>query len=198
MTFNGDLPPPPPPPPPPGFIPYSSGGDSERVVGVILLRKPKSLGRYDSFTGVVTNLRLIFAQMTGEMVKEAIQQAREQAKAEGKGFWGQWEEQLKASFGYTQRYLNMAPNAILSETPGNWAVNNDTIHEVKLNLKHINRGQGQHELHEFELEVSSMQGKFEFRMDERNEYVDLLKQVCGEKVKMPFGYFSAKGVRFRL
>jgi hypothetical protein len=194
MSFNRDLPP---PPPPPGYSPYFSGGTGESVVGVMLLRKPKSLGRYDSFTGVVTNQRFIFAQMTGEMVKAAVQQARDQAKAEGRGFWGQWEEQLKASFSYTQRYLNMDPSAILSETPGNFEIENGAINEVKLHLKNINRGQNQANVHEFELEIKSSRGNPQFRMDERNEYVDLLKQVYGEKVKMPFGYFSAKGVRFR-
>jgi hypothetical protein len=49
----------------------------------------KSLGRWDTFTGVVNSQRLIFAQMTNEMIKAAAQQSRDQAKAEGKGFWGQ-------------------------------------------------------------------------------------------------------------
>jgi hypothetical protein len=163
----------------------------------MLLRKPKSLGRYDTFTAVVTEQRMIFAQMTSDMLKNAIQAARDQAKAEGKGFWGQWEEQLRASFSYSQRYLSMDPAAALSETPGNFACNNDAIREIKLNLKSINRGQETH-LHEFEIEIASVSGRYEFRMDERDEYVSLLKMVYGEKVKMPFGYFSSHGVRLKL
>lgn len=169
----------------------------EKALGVILLRKPKSLGRYDTFTAVVTGARMIFAQMTSEMLKDSIQAARDQAKAEGKGFWGQWEEQLRASFSYSQRYLSMDPAAALSETPGNFAVNNDAIREIKLNLKNINRGQ-QTQLHEFEIEISSVSGRYEFRMDERDDYVNLLKMVYGEKVKMPFGYFSSHGVKLKL
>jgi hypothetical protein len=167
-------------------------------LGAILLRKPKSLGTSDSFTVVVTNERIIFAQMTSEMVKQAIQQARSQAKAEGKGFWGQWSEQLKASFGYTQRYLTMDPSEALSETPGNFMISNNAIHEIKLHLKNINKGQNQAQLHEFELEIDSTSGKHKFRMEERDEYVNLLKQVYGEKLKMPFGYFSSHGVKFRI
>jgi hypothetical protein len=207
---------PPPPPPPPSAPPSNptpsypapqainpgspppaiSTGDS--VMGALLLRKPKSLGTYDSFTGVVTNSRIIFAQMTSGMVKQAIQQARSQAKAEGKGFWGQWSEQLKASFGYTQRYLNMDPSVALSETPGNFMVSNNAISEIKLHLKNINKGQTQAQLHEFELEIKSASGKYKFRMEERDDYVRLLKQVYGEKLKMPFGYFSSHGVKFTL
>jgi hypothetical protein len=191
--------PPPPPPPPfenPAKMPVPAPAreiGSEGVLGAMLLRKPKSLGRYDSFTGVVTTHRMIFAQMTGEMLKDAAKAAREQAKAEGKGFWGQWSDQLKASFAYSQKYLTMAPSAILSETQGNFAVNNDTIHEIKMKLKHTR--QGNMNLHEFEMEIASGSGKFEFRMDEKDEYVKLLKQAYGEKVKMPLGYFSSHGVK---
>jgi len=162
---------------------------SERVIGVMVLRRPKSLGRYDSYTGVVTNQRMIFAQMTGDMVKQAIQQARDQAKAEGKGFFGQWQEQLRASFGYAQRYLTMPPDATVSENPGNYAVDNSAVREVKIKHKEIRSG-GDVQSREFEMEVHSASGKFEFKMDERNEYVELLKKVYGDRVKMPFGYFS--------
>ncbi|MCW4009092.1 MAG: zinc ribbon domain-containing protein [Candidatus Bathyarchaeota archaeon] len=166
----------------------AQAADSEPVLGVLLLRKPKSFGRYDTFTGVVTAQRLIFAQMTNDMLKDAIQQARDQAKAEGKGFWGQWGDQMKASFGYTQRYLSMAPSAALAETAGNFDVKHGAVREVKLKLKDVN--QGNMESHEFELEIQSAAGKFGFRMDENKDCVQLLKQVYGERVKMPRGYFG--------
>jgi hypothetical protein len=92
----------------------SSGG--EQIVGVIVLRKPKSLGRYDAYTGVVTNERFIFAQLTSQMITDAATQAKNQAKAEGKGFFGQWGDQLKATTSYTQRYLSMNPDAILRDS----------------------------------------------------------------------------------
>ena len=68
-------------------MPQQSG---EATVGVIVFRKMKSLGRYDSYAGVVTTERMIFAQLTADMLNQAAQQARDQAKAEGKGFFGQW------------------------------------------------------------------------------------------------------------
>ncbi|MCL4429910.1 MAG: zinc ribbon domain-containing protein [Chloroflexi bacterium] len=158
----------------------------EATVGVILFRKPKSLGRWDPYTGVVTNQRLIFAQMTSEMLKAAVQQSREQAKAQGKGFFGQWSDQLKATWGYSQKYLTMSPEAILSETPGNFALYNNTISEVKVKLK----GNGEGEIRYLEVEIHSTVGKFEFHMDENSDFTDLLKRVYGDRVRMPFGYFS--------
>lgn len=167
---------------------------SEQIIGAIVLRKPKSFGRYDTFTGVMTDQRFIVAQMTGDMVKNAAIQAKEQAKAEGKGFWGQWSDQLKASYGYTKRYLAMQPEAIIAETPGNFAINNNTIREIKLKIKHLD-AEGTRK--EWEVEIHSTAGKYEYRMDENSQLVDLLKKAYPERVKMPFGYFS-KTINIRL
>jgi hypothetical protein len=195
-----------PPPPPPAVIPPpqvqapqvqapqvpqaaapAQPTGNEITIGAIPLRKSKSLGRYDAFTGVLTSRRIIIASMTNDMMKDAIQQARDQAKAQGKGFWGQWSDQLKAGVGHTRNYLTMDPSAILSETPGNFGISNDIIAEVKLELKYI--GPQDTERREFEVKIKSTYGKYEFRMDEDNYYVSLLKQVYGDRVKMPFGYF---------
>lgn len=45
-------------------------------------------------------------------------------------------------------------------------------------------------MREFTVEIHSTVGKYEYNMDENSDYVELLKQVYGERVKMPFGYFS--------
>ncbi|MCW3998864.1 MAG: zinc-ribbon domain-containing protein [Candidatus Bathyarchaeota archaeon] len=209
------VPPPPPPPPPPAAptpapaapampssvapaampsqpsapapqrLPQASG---EETYGVILLRRMKSLGRYDSYAGVVTSQRLIFAQITSQMVTDAAQQARDQAKADGKGFFGQWANQLKNTFGFTGRYLTMPPDAILSETPGNFALDNNSINEIKVHLK--GGGYEQNQRDEFEAEIRSSMGKYVFRMDKNSGHTDLLKRAYGDRVKMPFGYIS--------
>jgi hypothetical protein len=140
---------------------------------------------------------LIFAQVTSQMITDATTQARAQAKADGKGFWGQWGDQLRSSFGYSRRYFDTDPSAALAETPGNFAVDNYGINEVKLKLKNISRGQDV-DLQEFEIEIASAHGKYEFRMDENDACVNLLKQIYGQKVKMPFGYLSSGGVKMKL
>jgi hypothetical protein len=202
------LPPPPPPPPPPeaaapilvqsapqvvapvNVQPAGQAG-SERIIGALLLRQPKSLGRFDSYAGVITTNRMIIALITNQMITQSVQAARDQAKAEGKGFWGQWADQLKTSFGYTQRFLSMQPAAILAETPGNYAIDNNAISEIKIHLKELHRGNDSaiHQ-HEFEIHVHSAVGNVKYKMDENSNYIDLLKSVYGDRVKMPFGNFS--------
>jgi hypothetical protein len=172
-----------------------NGVNSEPVLCVLVLRQPKSLGRYDTFSGILTNHRLIFAQMTGDMTKDAVKQAREQAKTEGKGFFGQWADQLKASASYAQRYYSMDASAALAETQGNFALQNSSINEIKLKLKDNGN---QANAREFEVEIKSSSGKYKFRMDENGDYVKMLKQVYGDRVKTPFGYFSTGGLSFRI
>jgi hypothetical protein len=177
----------------PQSIPTAQTQTGEATFGVILFRHNKSLGRYDSYAGVLTTQRLIFAQLTADMINQAAQQARDQAKAQGKSFLGAWGDQLKATFGYIKKYQNIPPDAIIAETPGNFAIYNSAITEVKVHLK------GQHENdgpREFEAEIKSTSGTFKYRMNEDRDNTDLLKRVYGERVKMPFGYLGAVNIKF--
>jgi hypothetical protein len=185
---------PPPPMQPPTYqppqtqptSPISSYGP-EPVVGVMIFRKPKSLGRYDSYTAALTNQRLIIARLTDQMIVEAANQAREHAKAEGKGFFGQWGDQLKSTFGYARKYLTMTPEAILAETPGNFGIYNKMINQINIKTK-FNRNQNTLDM--LRVEINSTAGKFEYEIQEDSDYIKLLKQVYGDRVKTPFGYFS--------
>jgi hypothetical protein len=159
---------------------------SEPTYGVILFRRMKSLGRWDTYTGVLTSQRLVFAQMPSEMIKTAAQQSRDQAKAEGKGFFGQWGDQLKATGGYSQKYLTIPPQAVLAETPGNFELYNSTISEIKVKVDLGQDGRTR----DLKVEIHSTAGKYEFIMNENSDATNLLKQVYGDRVKMPFGSFN--------
>jgi hypothetical protein len=165
----------------------------ETVLGAIVVRKPKSMGRWDTYTGVITSQRLIIAQMTSKMITDAAKQSRDQAKAEGKGFFGQWADQLRATWNYSQRYLSMQPQSILNETPGNFAIDNTTISSIKVHLKGAHHEQNQRR--EFELKFHTTQGTFEYHMDENSDFINALKSVYGQRVEMPFGYFGGINIK---
>jgi len=78
----------------------------------------------ESFNIVVTNQRMIFAQMTPQMIKD------EAAKNRGGGVGGFFKAMTS---GYTlwQRYLQMPPDMALQETPGNFVVYLNQIRKVK-------------------------------------------------------------------
>ncbi len=203
---------PPPPPPPPDYVGAeqvgavqpqptypSASGDMEQAVGYMAAKKMKSMGlSYDSYTIVLTTRRMIFAQMTSQMLTQNANNAREQAKSEGKGFFSAWGAQIKANFSYAQRYLQMAPESILAENPGNFAIENNTISQIKVGLKKENPGHSTSYIQDFEIKIQTPMGEYVYRIDDSSNNEKLLKQVYGERVKMPFGYFSKGPVKFKL
>ena len=59
----------------PQVMPTPQAQTGESTLGVLLFRRNKSLGRYDSYAGVLTTQRMIFAQLTADMINQAAQQA---------------------------------------------------------------------------------------------------------------------------
>lgn len=106
---------------------------AETVLGAIPDARIKTgLLKSESWVLVVTDQRLIGARITDELMKSIVEQARAAAKASGSGFFGQWGAQLKASFALGQRYCAMTPEAILAETPGNWALLPGQVSAIKV------------------------------------------------------------------
>jgi len=175
--------------------PVTAGG--EEVVGVIAnARKVKMFGAsWDTWNIVVTTRRMIMVQMTAAMINAAVAEAQARAKAEGKGFFGIMKDQLSAQFRYAVRYETMNPDMALAETPGNSAVENVRITAIKMKLR--DTGSANMEYTEFKMVVESSDGKFEYMMAEDERFVNLLKQVYGDRVHMPFGYFKVGAARIK-
>ena len=175
--------------------PVTAGG--EDVIGVIAnARKVKFLGAsWDTWNIVITSRRMIMVQMTAAMINAAVAEAQAKAKAEGKGFFGIMKDQLAAQFRYAVRYETMNPDMALAETPGNISVENARITAVSMKLR--DTGSGDMEYMEFRMTVESADGKFEYMMAEDDRYVNLLKQVYGDRVHMPFGYIKLGVARIK-
>jgi len=114
---------------------------AETVLGAIADARIKTgMLKSERWALVVTDQRLLAARISDDVVKMIAEQARAQAKAAGSGFMGQWGAQLKASFALGQRYCAMTPEAILAETPGNWALWPGQVGSIKVERK--SRGAG--------------------------------------------------------
>jgi hypothetical protein len=159
-------------------------------------RKMKMFGAsWDTFTLVVTNRRIIIAQMTQALLNAAIMEAQSKAKSEGKGFFAIMKDQMAAQFRFALRYETMSPDQSLAETPGNIAIDNTQITAIHMKLK--DSGSGDMEYTEFRMIIESAGGKFEYLIGEDDRFINLLKTVYGNRVHMPFGYFKAGGVRLK-
>ncbi len=87
--------------------------------------------RQKRYTLVVTDQRLIFAELTKEKVRELSDEARRRTRAEGGNVFAQVGAQMSVVQDSAEVYWSMAPEAVLAETPGNLAVDRSDIRKVK-------------------------------------------------------------------
>ncbi len=158
---------------------------NEQIAAVIpLVRKPKSFGRSDTYTVVLTDSRIVFAELTGDMMKEAVTEAQRKGKEEGKGFFARWGDQLKATMNYSERYWQMSPDEALRENPKNFAIQNASVKKIKVSAKDTSSGSDDSGRSYTELKIESSAGKYEFRVDGNSKRVkDPFKAVFGDVVK---------------
>ena len=149
-----------------------------------LVRKPKSFGRSDTYTLVVTGTRMVFAELTGDMLKEITAEVQRKGKEEGKGFFARWGDQLAASVNYAERYWRMSPDEALGENSGNFAIQNSSVRKIKVSTRNENRGSDDAARSYTELKIEASVGKFEFRVDGHAKPIkEALTGVFGDVVK---------------
>ena len=174
------------PPPPPTPTPAPTAG--ERVICTVRnLMKPKSLGRWDTYNIVVTDRRMIFALMTGDMIKAAANEAQERGKSEEKGFMQRWAAQMSAGMNYAERYMGMEPEGILRENPGNFAVDNLSVRSIRI------RDKNERNRSVYEVEIEAGGNRYKFDTNEFPDSTEILKQMFGDRVKA-----SGKGWTIRI
>jgi hypothetical protein len=155
----------------------------ETALGVIPnLRKHSFLGTGPAYTLVVTDRRLVFAQLTKQMLKDAAAAAQQQAKAEGKGFFSRWGDQFQAVATLHKKYLGMPADSILAETAGNFAIENTAVLGVSITDE---GDSGSDAPSKPRTKVKLKTGTDTLHLDAdqfRNEWVDLLRSALGERV----------------
>jgi hypothetical protein len=109
---------------------------AEKVIGAIGDARIKTgFLKSEEWVLVVTDQRLLGARMTSELRKQIMEEAQARAKASGSGRLGQWGAKIKAGFAIGERYSAMTPEAVLAETPGNWALSPGQVKEIKVERK---------------------------------------------------------------
>lgn len=159
---------------------------SETIAAVIpLVRKPKSFGRSDTYTLVVTDSRMIFAELTSDMMKQAAAEAQKRGKEEGKGFFARWGGQIKATMSFSDRYWQIPPEEALRENGKNFAVPNSSVRVIKAKMKSQGGDPDEPGRSYVELKIESSGGKYEFRVDGSNDKAirETLQGVFGDIVK---------------
>jgi len=152
----------------------------ETVLCAVPIKTVKLIGIPKSFAFIVTDQRTIFVPLTSTMIKQAVVEARDQASAEGKGFMGKWAAQMKASLGYTSRFLDMEPDEILRQYPEHNVTPNDSFSKVRIKM----REDPNRELILWHLVLHGPGGKAKYELQSRTkDVVNALKQAYGNRFK---------------
>ncbi|MFH1722199.1 MAG: zinc ribbon domain-containing protein [Candidatus Altiarchaeota archaeon] len=141
---------------------------AESVVAVLpIVRRKKGLFGQETFNLVFTQQRIIFAQLTSDMIKVEAKRKNDEAKAEGKGFLSRMASSAFSGYSLHERYPAMAPEDVLAETPGNFSLTPADISSYKVKgggTYYENDGTARSKPNE--LEIKSSQGKLKFQFDQ--------------------------------
>lgn len=112
--------------------------ENESIIGVIVnASKKKSLFKRTTYNIIVTNKRLLFAELTADMLKQAAKDATEESKAAGENIFKRMAKTATSGFSFHKRYLEMTPEAILAEQPENYALEATQIEKFKTKMGDI-------------------------------------------------------------
>lgn len=157
----------------------------ERIAGIIPGMRHKT-GLFSSkiYNLVVTDRRILFAEATTRMLNQAAKDAAAEAKEQGKGFFARAAETMQSQHKIYQKYWQMAPEEILAETPGNFAVEHNQIVSIKIRFGKFNEEQGQYDKDEMQIKTSREKMKLIFEYSNAaKDAKRLLQELLGKAVR---------------
>ncbi len=152
--------------------------NSERITGVVPDLRTGMFGN-KSFSLVITDRRLIFAQITNELLKQEREKA---VNDNGGGFMSKWKASMGSHYNFHERYFNMDPEAVLRENPNNYEIRPEQIHSVKLNSSRVWSNDGKQSPNKMVVKWSRGKNKYDFQRVNTNEVKKALQPLLGAKV----------------
>ncbi|MFW6196540.1 MAG: hypothetical protein ACOC5D_04305 [Thermoplasmatota archaeon] len=152
--------------------------NNERVTGVIPDLRTGMFGR-KSYSLVVSNQRLIFAEVSTELMN----QEREKAVSQSNGFMGRWKASVASGFTFHERYYDMDPDMILRESPENFEIRPEQIKSVKLKGSQYGADQSCKSYNKMLIKWTGGKDKYNFQKVSTGEVKKALTPLLGSKVK---------------
>lgn len=152
----------------------------EKILGIINSMRQKT-GLFSSrlFNLVITNRRIIFANITKEMLNQAAKEAAEEGKAEGRGFLARSALMLKSPERISQKQWSMAPDSILQEDMNNFFIDYNDILSIKIRSGAYIHEQGQYENDRMIIKTRANKFNLAFESSNSSQAKELLKNFIG-------------------
>ena len=101
----------------------------EEIVGIIPNTKSDFLGQ-KAYNLIVTNHRLIVAELTKDMLKDEAKRVTDETKEKEEGIFSRMAKTMSSGTNLYQKYYSMSIESILTENPGNYSI---AVNDVKKN-----------------------------------------------------------------
>ncbi|MFP4050715.1 MAG: hypothetical protein ACLFVB_03115 [Thermoplasmata archaeon] len=152
--------------------------NNERVTGVIPDMRTGMFGN-KSYTLVITNKRMIFAEVSNELMN----QEREKAVSQSEGFMGRWKASVASGFTFHERYYDMHPDTILRESQDNFEIRPGQISSVKLKGSQYGAHQSGKSYNKMLIKWTGGKDKYNFQKVSIGEVKKALSPLLGTKVR---------------
>ncbi|MFO7791570.1 MAG: hypothetical protein R6W73_01125 [Candidatus Saliniplasma sp.] len=153
--------------------------NSERVMGIVP-RLSTGLFGQNSYTLVVTNYRLIFAEVTNQLLNQ--ERERAVSSVQNEGMMTKWKASMSSHSDFHNRYYKIPPQSILQESPNNYELRPGQVNSVKIKTgfhsqEYTQRGTSK-------MIIKSSIGKKKFTFDQMNpkDVKHLLGQLLGPRI----------------
>lgn len=130
---------------------------------------------------VVTNYRLIFAEVTTELLNQ--EREKTAANTQNQGMMSRWAAQMSSHSEFHKRYLSIPPQEILRESPNNYELRPQQINSIKLHGTQYSSYDGKNPGNKMVIKSTLGKEKFRFHRMNTRQVKDLLRPLLGPKVR---------------
>lgn len=153
----------------------------EEVVGIIPNTHAGFLGQ-KAYNLIVTNHRLIVAELTKDMVKEEVKKVTTESKEQGDGILKRMAKTMTSGVNIYQKYYSMPVENILNENPGNYSIAANDVKKIRVKIGMM-YDDGRNNPDEIRIKWTKGKDSFKFSSVGAGEAKNILKKTFGDLVK---------------
>ena len=159
-------------------------GQSRVITMLPQAKKMTPMGPSDIYTIVFTPDQAILAKLSGDILKDVVKKSQAQSKAKGKGWMGRAGDQMRALGATHMRYLEMTPEQILAETPGNFAIDHASVASVSVRVVYEPTNEDGPGDAYTEIEFDAAGSKFKYRLSmQAKDVAELLNNFYPGRIR---------------
>jgi hypothetical protein len=153
----------------------------EEIVGIIPNTHAGFLGQ-KAYNLIVTNHRLIAAEITKDMINDAVKKTIDESKEQEDGFFKRTAKTMTSGLNLYRKYYEMPIQNIINENPGNYSISVDDVKKIRINIGMMYENDRQNP-NEIRIKWNTGKETFRFSNISSSDVKNILKKTFGNRVK---------------